>query len=248
MIDAQAQAQGNIDKLESLPVELSAEMTHAIKLYRSAGAIESPALPDWSQMESGDMAERYREYLHELSVHRAQQEPDNQFLRSLAVWLNQRFTAERDRLIPEIQPLFDQAAARYREAAETLPEKLSNDSLVKGGPKVLEAFEAAQKAASEMKVYTDFVGRIEGEESRVLAVSSPDSVAELWSLVSATRGKHDPAVTKVGPALFAAAHQGVSLQLNPKPEQKRLLDALQNEDSQQTKRNNFSRGASLLAD
>lgn len=244
-MDAIADAHNNIKRVENMPVKLSKQLTHAIELFRAAEPPQEPALPDWSSLKTSEVPAAYNAYLSELVSSSVVTAESNYFVGSLARYVNRCVNAEIPELTEQVRPAFNAAAERYRTAAEKLPRSIDDSTLVQGGPEVLEAFQQAQAAAAEVKVFTDFVGRCGVEGDVVLRATSPATAQEFQKVARAHKADN-PTHAKIDPVLFAAVKNGVELSLNTKAQQKELHQHLTEQvksDGSKKQQNNFTKGA-----
>lgn len=245
-MDAIADAHTNIKRVENMPVKLSKQLTHAIELFRAAEPPQEPALPDWASLKTSEVPAAYNAYLSELVSSSVVTAESNYFVGSLARYVNRCVNAEIPELTEQVRPEFNAAAERYRDAVEKLPRSINDSSLVQGGPEVLEAFQQAQAAAAEIKVFTDFVGRSGVDGDIALRATSPTTAQELQTVARAHKADN-PTHAKLDPVLFAAVKNGVELSLNTKAQQKELHQHLteqaKSESNQAKQQNRFMRGA-----
>lgn len=227
-MDRIVQTNQRINTVKNLPVKLSKEFQHAIDLFKNVTAPEAPALPDWSQVKVEDLHGEYVAYLNGLLASTVVDAQQNHFVSALASYVLQQSNREYPKLVEQLRPMFNDAAKRYKAAVDKLPEQLTDAALVNGGTIAVEAYQAAQTAASEMGVYADFVGRTDVDGGTALRVIRPETFEGLKTVVQG-KAEGNQTLTKVNPHLFTAVKNSVPLQLNTPGEAEAIREELERE-------------------
>jgi hypothetical protein len=126
-------------------------------------------------------------------------------------------------IVDAATPAFEEVAEEFADVVSGLPEKLTSDSVVKGGPAVVELFGRASALADRLGRYDAFVtstGLIQGifpkqYEGTALRILSPESIKELSELDAehATASQKPEVVRRLNPVLLAGARLGVPFRL-----------------------------------
>jgi hypothetical protein len=137
-------------------------------------------------------------------------------------------------VIEQLTPAFDKAAAEYTEAVSTLPDEITADRLVTGGPSVVSAYQAAQNAASylnSVSLWVASTAAITGVLARdmevVLRILRPENGIQLSKLEDAHQLQANAAITALNPVYVAAVRLGVPFGINTLREAAQLRKSLQ---------------------
>jgi hypothetical protein len=134
--------------------------------------------------------------------------------------------------VEQLTPHFTEAAEAYVEAVSALPAEITAEELVRAGGPVVQAYGEAKAAAAVLGSVDAWVASlsqlqgIAGEADPVLRLLRPEAPAQLARLDEAYQGRHDGAVSALGPAWLAAARLGVPFAINTPAEARKLRSSL----------------------
>lgn len=231
----------NVSRWISLGVELPAVLAKAIDTLETLRYTEIGYAPAFSleAITQKNAEAKLRAYASELALAEQHGEgiqpplaPAKRYAVEAAARQVNRLAREavpavRDQLEPE----FEQRAARYVAAVQELPADLTAEALVAGGAEAVTAYSVAETAAGYLGTIDQWVsstayrsGGTLGEP--VLRVLRPGTIGELHELEAAHRAQPNATLRALGPVFYAAAKLGTPWGINTLPEAAELRASL----------------------
>jgi hypothetical protein len=140
-------------------------------------------------------------------------------------------------VIEQLRPEFETNVDAFVEAAANLPEELSAEALVAGGPSVLEHYQKTKAAASRLHGVETWLGSLRQlpaysvlEPAGVLRVLAPATRGELVEILNAHEDRNnDSLVNGIDAALLHAARAGIDFRIQTPRESQNLLAELESQ-------------------
>jgi hypothetical protein len=121
-------------------------------------------------------------------------------------------------VIDQLQPEFHEQVEAYKAAINDLPQQITTHTLLNGGPRVVAAYERAQRAVSYFHKLESWIDKLQpltgGGRERVCRLLRPTTLEQLNALDKAKDQVADQALANVSPLYVAAVRNGVEFRIH----------------------------------
>jgi vacuolar-type H+-ATPase subunit E/Vma4 len=214
----------------SLGVKLPKPVADAIEVFDAIKFVEIGHAPAFdlesvtvanAEQAIHDFADQLAPSLTVTSDHRSALAVAKQTAQGVAA---RKVLAEARAAVPEVvkqlTPEFDRAATRFAEAVAVLPDIITSEALVSGGPAVLAAYQEALEARVVIDKAAEWVSSLEQipglatESHPLLRVLRPTTLGQVYRLDDAREARVDNAHERLGKVYVEAARLSVEFSIN----------------------------------
>jgi hypothetical protein len=230
MFDVSHTAQNVANEWPAVIGKLPRNLAEAIAVYDATSYVDDPyTAVDASKITADNAAEAIHDLAQALAAQAKFADAKLSVRRALAFDILRFAGAAVPELIEAIRPAFDKAASDFTEDVQLLPDQVSHDTLVNGGPDVLAAYHSAVAANQVIAKFDRWLADLiqlhafAGRTPEVARVLKPTTRGQLQTLLGANRQDY----LALNPLYVTAVRAGIEFGLCDPHEAGRLREEIE---------------------